>query len=181
MGYSSSKGFGAKPGRDRPERDDTERTREETGGGHRKLSCPGMKVKQMATYERGAGRDPLPPARGQLSLSPVADTWRPSMKEPSLRAKMLSLVNTEINLKVLAPYYSMQLVFSEHPFSGRYDAREESVPLLRPRLEYRTLFQAALLRWSTDYLECVPSIRTRKGKRLKPHARRKSERQSWEG
>ena len=47
MWYSFSKGCGAKPGRDRPERDNTKRPRKVTVGGHGKLGCLDTKMKQV--------------------------------------------------------------------------------------------------------------------------------------
>lgn len=55
-------------------------------GEHWKPGCPGMKMKQVVSYEEDAGKAALPPARSQLSLSPVAHAWHPFTREHGLRA-----------------------------------------------------------------------------------------------
>lgn len=71
---------------------------------HWKPGRPGMKMKQVVTYEEGARKASLAPARSQLSLSPVAHAWHPFSREHSLRAGQHG--NQHQNVNTLLLFYS---------------------------------------------------------------------------
>ena len=99
MQHGFSKGFGGMPGIDSPKRYNIKRPGKVIVEGHWKPGCPGMKIKQVVTYEDA--RKAVLPARNQLSLSPTAHAHHPFTREHGLRAGQHGNKHQNVNTLLL--------------------------------------------------------------------------------